>query len=128
MGLLDLNQRSEAVDAVVQTLDFAAQLDDFWFDHEFLLTARMGLANFVAGTFGFLSAADVAAARLVRMVVAEVDAVGADAVGDDAEFIVPVRDMRGGESNGLRCIRGGHSPGAEMIGPGKEDLMGIEAA
>lgn len=128
MWFLDFDQGSQTVDAVVQTLDFTAQRDDFGINHEYLLTTRIRLAHIVAGALAFLPAADVAPARLLRMVVAEVDAVGTDAVGDDAEFIVPVRNMRGGEANGLRGVRCRHSSGAEMIGAGKEYLIGFEVA
>ena len=59
------------------------------------------------------------------MLMAEMKAVGANTVGDDPEFIVAVRSVRGGEANGLWCIWSRHSPGAEMVGSGKEHLMGF---
>ncbi len=125
MGFLDFDQGSQAADAVMQTLDFTAQFDDFGFHHENLLTARIGLASFVADASGFLPAADLTAARFVRRLVAEVDIVRADAVRDDAKFIMPVWNMRGGEANGLRGVWSRHSSGAEMIGTCKEYLMGF---
>jgi hypothetical protein len=42
------------VDAVLQTLDLIAQLDDFGSDHGSFCTTRIGIAYFVTIASGFL--------------------------------------------------------------------------
>lgn len=119
--LFDLDQGREAVNASRKSADFVAKFNDFRLDHGFLLAGNAFLVNLPAAACGFLPAF-FAVAVVVRFVMPEANAAGTDPIGNDAEFIVAIRDVRCREADRLQRNACGDGPSAEMIRVGEEHL------